>query len=93
MKISETSWGKFAIVEWVECRLTTRNVKKNMDLLDGVVYEISNRIYYNTKWFALWWETILIPSRVEKIENKMRKLWYVDFDYDSKPYALVKCYK
>ncbi len=93
MKISETSWWKFAIVEWIECRLTTKNVKNNIQLLDGIVYEISNWIYYNTKWFALWWETILIPSKVEKIESKMKKLWYKDFDYDSKTYALVKCYK
>ncbi len=95
MKISETSWWQFAIVEWIECRLTTRLRSKEVRELKKNLwaYEIVNGIYYDTKWYAIWWATILIPTRAEKVEKKMRALWYTDFDYDSKPYALVKCYK
>ena len=94
MKISETSWWMFAIVQWVECRLTVkaRNryammLKKNKDMI--WFYEIDMQWIYRDSSS----EAILISPLVNRIENKMRKLWYKDFDYDSKPYALVKCYK
>lgn len=94
MKISETSWWMFAIVEGIECRLTTKSrnkyammMKKNKDII--WFYEIDMQWIYRD----VNCEAIIISPIVNKIENKMKKLWYKDFDYDSKPYALVKCYK
>ena len=94
MKISETSWGMFAIVEWVECRLTVKSKNKYAmamkDPRDGIDYcDIDNDWIYRDGSC----EAILISPLVNKVETKMKKLWYKVFDYDSKPYALVKCYK
>lgn len=96
MKISETSGDMFAIVDGIECRLTTRSrVKNKREILDRRwVYAIDEHGIYramSSNWFPA--RAIMIPQYLEKVENKMRKLWYIDFDYDSKEYALVKCYK
>ncbi len=99
MKILETSWGKYAIVTGIECRLTTIN-KKSKDTIwmdrteQWVEYIVDDLwIYRDTKWFSLWWSAILIPKRVERVENKMRSLWYTEFDYDASPNSLAKCFK
>lgn len=91
MKISETSWGKFAIVEWIECRLTTKSKSEYAKIMKDNLwfYEIDNHGFYRDSSC----ECILISPLCNKIEKKMRALGYTDFDYDSKPYALVKCYK
>lgn len=98
MKISESSWWMFAIVQWIECRLTTRSKVSNKDELlsrrdnDTVIdkYWIYRRIY---KPWEFGSTAILIPQHVNKVKKRMRKLWYIDFDFDSQEYALVKCYK
>lgn len=81
----------FAIVEGIECRLTTRSrskyakiAKKNLLAYEIDVYWIYRDV--NCEAF------VLAPLAI-RLEKRMRKLWYKDFDYDSKTYALVKCYK
>lgn len=92
MKISESSWGMFAVVEGIECRLTTRSRNKyamTMKKRKDFAYEIDTMWIYRDSSC----EAIMISPLCNMVEDKMRALWYTSFDYDSKPYALVKCYK
>lgn len=94
MKISETSWWMFAIVEGIECRLTKRSRS-----------EVATKLKSNLKYLGWFYiddfgiyryldhSPILIVQSTQRVVQKMRKLWYKDFDFDSKEYSLVKCYK
>lgn len=91
MKISETSWKKFAIIEWIECRLTTKSRSKEAkDMkLNLWIYEIDTYWIYR----KINWTPILIPSKIEKIKKIMKKMWYTEFDVDYHTHPLVKMFK
>ena len=89
MKISESSWGKYAIVEGIECRMTKKTKHDMKDFVLNIVWYIDEDGIARTKDG----QAILLKEKVAKVEKKMRALGYTEFDYDSKPYALVKCFK
>lgn len=94
MKISETSWWMFAIVEGIECRLTKKS-------RSSIALKLKNKLkcfggyYIDEYWIYRYIDNtpILIVNSVMQVTKKMRNLWYKDFDFDSKEYSLVKCYK
>lgn len=58
------------------------------------MYEIDTYwIYRDTKWFAIWWSAIVIPSKIAKVEKIMNKMWYTEYDVDAHTYALVKLFR
>ncbi len=88
MKISQTNW--FAIVEGVECRLKS-NTKQYKSTVDTI---LKDWWYIDDYWFIRYADSCpyLITQKAHRIQNAMTKLWYTEFDYDTKGYPLVKCY-